>query len=364
MEIEYFGMNTIEEEHELKLWEVEHEHSNAIKMEEDQKLNDHMDEIVRHDMLIADDYINAERAKESMMRYVEHHDEEFVEDLLHSLDVEACLQFYAMELDDEPDYLENHLDTFLKMEQEMDEEKKKKEEIELNKWVNYQQRGDIRFKDDVRRFYMRLQNELADDQYRDYVIDGHVQEEIRFPQKKILHRHNNELLMESMRNDILILEIEIERYEEMKAYHEMSLQSCRDDAAYIRRKFNQCDMEKYKISREVNQKKKKIESLENEIESLENQINNWKNNFGTNYRNANLETLQKQHVKILELLAKNSKALDEHRENERICDICMDEKKSHIIYPCGHPYCLTCINKVSNCPFCKKQKQGITRILS
>lgn len=85
--------------------------------------------------------------------------------------------------------------------------------------------------------------------------------------------------------------------------------------------------------------------------------------FGTNYRNANLETLQNQHVKILELLAKNTKALKEHRESERICDICMDEKKSHIIYPCGHPYCLTCIKQVSKCPFCKKTKQGITPIL-
>lgn len=45
------------------------------------------------------------------------------------------------------------------------------------------------------------------------------------------------------------------------------------------------------------------------------------------------------------------------------CDICFlkfdfDERKPYILNPCGHSLCLTCSNKLNNCPHCRNKIVG------
>jgi len=42
--------------------------------------------------------------------------------------------------------------------------------------------------------------------------------------------------------------------------------------------------------------------------------------------------------------------------NDDECYICMTEKKIDTYYKCNHKMCLQCANKISICPYCKKNK--------
>jgi rubrerythrin len=39
------------------------------------------------------------------------------------------------------------------------------------------------------------------------------------------------------------------------------------------------------------------------------------------------------------------------------CSVCLTNRRDTILYPCGHVFCLTCIQQIHNksCPLCRKQ---------
>jgi len=80
---------------------------------------------------------------------------------------------------------------------------------------------------------------------------------------------------------------------------------------------------------------------------------------------GDLETLKQKSLNELndlkytleETLNRVIKVINE-KENEsesELCVVCLDEKKEYIFVPCGHYCCCEkCINKLSECPICRK----------
>lgn len=64
-------------------------------------------------------------------------------------------------------------------------------------------------------------------------------------------------------------------------------------------------------------------------------------------------------------VASTSKTLHRAESSDKLCIICLDAEKTHVIVPCGH-YCLctACSKKITKdkCPICKGNITDIIRI--
>ena len=52
---------------------------------------------------------------------------------------------------------------------------------------------------------------------------------------------------------------------------------------------------------------------------------------------------------------------EEEKEIEKTCPICLDNYSDIHVSPCGHTFCWTCIQKITNdiCPICRKKMNGV-----
>lgn len=52
---------------------------------------------------------------------------------------------------------------------------------------------------------------------------------------------------------------------------------------------------------------------------------------------------------------KNSATSSSEGNDSMLCVICIERKKTHLLYPCGHySYCGTCVEFISECAMCRK----------
>lgn len=49
------------------------------------------------------------------------------------------------------------------------------------------------------------------------------------------------------------------------------------------------------------------------------------------------------------------KNMEQHKENNLVCKVCLDNKVMYAFVGCGHLcLCSTCFDKVNKCPLCRK----------
>ena len=71
-------------------------------------------------------------------------------------------------------------------------------------------------------------------------------------------------------------------------------------------------------------------------------------------RGLGLSELEELEAEASERLARVRSALEQRRESERQCNVCMVAAKDTVFDPCGHFTCGECAEKLQLCPTCRE----------
>jgi hypothetical protein len=56
------------------------------------------------------------------------------------------------------------------------------------------------------------------------------------------------------------------------------------------------------------------------------------------------------------------KKLKDELKNKNNCSICLENEISTACFPCGHTYCISCIDNTNKCHICRTYIKNIERI--
>ncbi len=118
--------------------------------------------------------------------------------------------------------------------------------------------------------------------------------------------------------------------------------------------------EELKIEKEHNLNKYSLILEKKDLENNNNLLKLEKEELKKNNSNF-LQTINEY---IIILMKKNNeiKKLKDELKNKNNCSICLENEISTACFPCGHTYCISCIDNTNKCHICRTYIKNIERI--